>query len=47
VKGFKDSMREAENDTKTDQTPPQDPKQLASSDKPAEKAAAPDKTTHA
>jgi sec-independent protein translocase protein TatA len=47
VKGFKDSMREAESDTKTDQTPPQDPKQLASADKPSEKAATPDKTTQA
>jgi sec-independent protein translocase protein TatA len=48
VKGFKESMRDAENDSKTEQTPPQETKQLASSDKPSEKTApATDKSTHA
>lgn len=44
VRGFKDSMREAEQEP-TEQTPPAEPKQLASSDKPAEKTA--DKKTTA
>jgi sec-independent protein translocase protein TatA len=54
VRGFKDSMREAEQDT-TEQTISGEPKQLASTDKPSEKpsektganAAASDKKTAA
>jgi len=38
VRGFKDSMRDAEQEPT--ETPPSEPKQLANSDKPAEKTAA-------
>ena len=38
-KGFKDSMREAENETKPEHPPTAEAKQLASADKPAEKTA--------
>lgn len=50
VRGFKDSMREAEQDPPPDQSAtPQDAKKIASAEKPAEKVAekATDKATHA
>jgi sec-independent protein translocase protein TatA len=50
VRGFKDSMREAEQDTTTEiHTPPQpaDPKQLSGAERPAERKPAADKTTAA
>jgi sec-independent protein translocase protein TatA len=48
VRGFKDSMREGEQDQSAGTTPPQDPKQLAGSDKPADaKSSTKDETTHA
>ena len=49
VRGFKDSMREGEQDQSADRTtPPQDPKQLAGSEKPADanNSATKDETTH-
>ncbi|MGB6450218.1 MAG: twin-arginine translocase TatA/TatE family subunit [Steroidobacteraceae bacterium] len=52
VRGFKDSMREAEDTPPEQSATPQDAKQLGSSEKPAEKVAekaapATDKATHA
>ena len=49
VRGFKDSMREGEQDQSADRTtpPPQDPKQLAGSEKPSDAKSTKDETTHA